>query len=648
MIKIFNREDLENVVYIELEKTKGILLVTIIMSLIVLLFSFTSPIFAKDIIRLSFIFCSGAMMLTWYKIINIPINKYFFFLSNTFFLVAICQLIRYMPIENYRIFNYDFKNFLYIFPKIAKATILAFNIYFVFRTNTKRIYIKYWFIIILIGIIAFLITLFNNNILIINNISLVISLLILLYGSIKYRSFKIIKDSKLSYIRIYKIFLLISVIVALIEGYIKKSIDISIFHEYIRLVAFFLFGGCILQKVLNNSYNMLFEDIYNRKIKLEKLNKEILCKNKDIERSQNQLIIRNQIFKNLFKNMPVPVILLNLKNGRILFTNTALLALVNSKSLKNIINKKITSIIDFDDESLFRSENNINFNKIYEAKVLNNEKIRSLEIQFIEIIKENEECMMIISDMTETIEINEIESRIESKKNQEKIRSDFLSSISHDLKVPISVICSAMQLENLLIEEKNFEQVKKYTSIARDNCMALITLTNNLIDNSRLSFNFLQASLEKCNIVEFIEDYTIRFIEYTKMNGLNLVFDTDEEEIYIDIDIHFMERVILNLISNSVKYTPNGGSLYIDIKNHSNFCEVRFKDTGVGMDRDFIDKAFDRYSIGENEKFARKKGTGIGLFVVKSLIELQGGKVKIESQVGCGTTIIMKFYKEHK
>ena len=205
-----------------------------------------------------------------------------------------------------------------------------------------------------------------------------------------------------------------------------------------------------------------------------------------------------------------------------------------------------------------------------------------------------------------------------------------------------------MQVEKIYIKKKDLEVLNKYNNISKQNCISLIKLTNNLIDNSKINSHYLVPRLENINIVEVIEDNVMSLIDYVKWNNIDLIFDTNTEEYYLNIDHEFMDRIILNLVSNAVKFTPDGGKIYVIIYGNNDNVNISVKDSGSGIKQKFIYQAFNRYSVGGDCKPDFKSGTGIGLCVVKQLVELQGGNIEIKRNEDIGTTISMKFKKESR
>ena len=238
-----------------------------------------------------------------------------------------------------------------------------------------------------------------------------------------------------------------------------------------------------------------------------------------------------------------------------------------------------------------------------------------------------------------------MKEELESIKMKEEIKKNFLSNISHDLKIPVNIIYSAIQLEKILIDNNDIDKLGFYNEISKENCFILTKFTNNLIDISKIDSSNLEANLIYDNIVVFIEDYLISLNTYIKNSGINILFDTEEEEIYTYFDTEMMQRVILNLVSNSIKFTKKGGTIFTRIKVELDLVTIEIGDNGEGMSEEFVKKAFNKYEMEERAKTYNPNGSGVGLFVVYNLIKAQNGNVEIKSEEGNGTTFIISFNK---
>ena len=469
----------------------------------------------------------------------------------------------------------------------------------------------------------------------------VISLSLLFYTFHKIKNKKTFLKNKICY---FKFFIIIMIAIDILNFImINKNMKLITFlSNFLSFYAYAIMFLVIFEKLFNNPYNMLFDNLYRRNEELYKINKNIENKNMQLQNKQLILKTEEQNYKNLFYSLPMPMIIINKINNRVVYANKSFKQLLRIDNLKDIINKNIYNLITFKSYDLETvNESALSF----EAEVNFEDEIIYLDVRESMNYYNKDETIFIFQNITEDKKIESMKLNIEKKRLEQKIRSDFLSSISHDLKTPVNVIYSSMQLQKILLDNDNFESIKKYNLINKDNCMTLIRLTNNLIDSSKINYDYLKPQLEEINIVELIEDIVTHMSEYSKRNNSELIFDTDEEEIMILCDRNFMERVILNLISNSIKYT-NKGNIWLNIKIVQGYVKIEVIDNGTGMDEEFLKVAFDKYSKGENAKKSTYKSSGIGLYVVKSLVELQGGKIEIESKKNHGTKITITFVRE--
>lgn len=225
----------------------------------------------------------------------------------------------------------------------------------------------------------------------------------------------------------------------------------------------------------------------------------------------------------------------------------------------------------------------------------------------------------------------------------DKVKTEFFSIISHELRTPLNIILSALQLMDKLkkdVPEENKE--KKYLKMMRQNCYRLLRLVNNIIDITKIDSDHFELDLKNCNIVEIVENITLSVAEYIKSKGIKLQFDTDTEEKVIACDPDQIERIILNLLSNAVKFTPSGGNIWVNLYNVGNKVVITVKDNGVGIPKDKQKFIFNRFQQVENLFNRHHEGSGIGLALVKSLVEKHGGKISVKSKVGKGSIFIIK------
>lgn len=446
-------------------------------------------------------------------------------------------------------------------------------------------------------------------------------------------------------INLFGYWTLLSLIISLLSIF-NQFIDLKIILQLNRVVVFLWFvsvGILSLESILESPFKILFKDTYLKNMEMNNLNRKIIESNRQLEKSQNMIASKDKMFKELFRNIPIPLVIIDSNSKRINYANSGFLDLVEERNLKNIINKKFDRYIEI--ENIPSLDMVKDKNKIISGKVNGNSNVKIVDFEVIKSVDKEDSQIIIFEDITTKRENEEIEQDMKDKKFQEKIKRDFLSNISHDLKTPINVIFSASQLQEYYIDEINYEGIEKYNAISRQNCLSLIKFTNNLIDNSRILSDYLSPNLVEKNVVEEIEEIVMSLVDYAKNKDIDLIFDTEDEEVYAEIDVEFMQRIILNLISNSMKFCKENGRIIVRIKNSDEDVIIEIEDNGIGMEKEFIENAFNRYAMGKNNERSREKGTGIGLFVVKKMVEMQNGAIKIESTPNKGTKISLTFKK---
>lgn len=173
------------------------------------------------------------------------------------------------------------------------------------------------------------------------------------------------------------------------------------------------------------------------------------------------------------------------------------------------------------------------------------------------------------------------------------------------------------------------------------NCYRLLRLVNNLIDITKIDAGYFSINKINYDIVNLIEDITLSVAEYIENKGLSVVFDTDVEEKIIACDPEKIERIMLNLLSNAVKFTPRGGKIMVNVENGERKICIKVKDTGKGIPREKLNSIFERFVQVDKSLAREHEGSGIGLSLVKALVELHGGTISVKSKENCGSEFII-------
>lgn len=269
----------------------------------------------------------------------------------------------------------------------------------------------------------------------------------------------------------------------------------------------------------------------------------------------------------------------------------------------------------------------------------NNYKWIELSIKYI---KEKNAFISTGIDITKRKEIEEEKQKLEEAIQLESIRNEFFGNISHEFKTPLNIILGIVQLIDKNIDSDNItkENLLRHVNIMKQNSYRLLRLVNNLIDISRIDIGYYNLQSSNYNIVKVIEDITLSIAEYIKHKKINLLFNTDFKEIMLACDVDKIERVMLNLLSNAIKYTDDGGSIQVSLNKVNNDVIISVKDSGVGIPKDKLELIFDRFGQANSILSRRCEGSGIGLSIVKSIVQMHGGKIEVFSEVGKGTEFV--------
>jgi len=233
---------------------------------------------------------------------------------------------------------------------------------------------------------------------------------------------------------------------------------------------------------------------------------------------------------------------------------------------------------------------------------------------------------------------------LEETVQYEKLKTEFIANMSHELRTPLNIIFSTAQLFDVLInkgENLNTDKIRSYTSSIKQNCYRLLRLVNNLIDVTKIDSGYMQLELRNENIVQVAEEIIQSTAEYVQSMSRTIIFDTDEEEKVMAFDAEKLERILLNLISNATKFTSPGDKINVSLYNKDDHVIISVKDTGRGIAEEKLSQLFQRFKQIDPLLSRSHEGSGIGLSIVKALVEMHGGTIEVKSKYGEGTEFIM-------
>ena len=215
----------------------------------------------------------------------------------------------------------------------------------------------------------------------------------------------------------------------------------------------------------------------------------------------------------------------------------------------------------------------------------------------------------------------------------DRLKTEFFQNISHEFRTPLTLTIGPLESACNRKEDLPYQQAV----IALRNSRRLLRLVNQLLDLQRLDAGRMQPSFRPCDLVGFCSSTAESFRSYCEKKGLHLITQLQDCPL-LYLDIERFDKVIYNLLSNAVKFTPEGGTITLTVAPAGAHCLLQVKDTGIGIRTEQIPYLFERFHQAEGSASRSYEGSGLGLALVKELVELHGGQISVESVYGEGTT----------
>ena len=235
----------------------------------------------------------------------------------------------------------------------------------------------------------------------------------------------------------------------------------------------------------------------------------------------------------------------------------------------------------------------------------------------------------------------ELEKAVLEAKNANEAKTRFLFNMSHDIRTPMNAIIGFSELLEKHIDEK--DKAIDYLGKIKSSSNFLLSLINYVLEMARIESGKLVLKKEVGCVTELIESLTDVFETGVKKKFITYSCKTDIQHKYVICDEIKVREIFINIIGNSVKYTPEGGKISVSVKEEpfekENYIAYRIivEDNGIGMSKEYLPHIFEEFSREHTSTESKVTGTGLGLPIVKSLIDMMGGTIEVESQLGCGT-----------
>ncbi len=381
------------------------------------------------------------------------------------------------------------------------------------------------------------------------------------------------------------------------------------------------------------------------------------------KRMEEELRKSEERFRNLFENAVDPIVLLD-RRGKIIMANKKVEEMTGYKR-KELIGEHFARAGLLTRKSILITLKNFAARlmggeiKPYEIEIIRKDgRILYVEIN-ASAIKEDGKIigdLVIFRDITERKRLEEelrkshekLKRAFEELKELDRKKDEFISMAAHELKTPLAAISGFSQLlkSEGIISDK--EKREKYLEIIEKETKRLARLVDDMLDLSRIDLGTIKLEIGKVNLYKLVGRIKEEVEEEVKKKDLKLVLKLEKNLPVIKTDEDKLHRIILNLVTNAIKYTPKG-KITIHASRKDDFIQFCVEDTGIGIPEKFQEKIFERFFQIESPYTRAHKGSGLGLSICKELVELLGGKIWVESKVGKGSkfyfTLPIKFKK---
>ena len=420
------------------------------------------------------------------------------------------------------------------------------------------------------------------------------------------------------------------------------DVNLTSFIWIIKLLAYFLTYEKFEEALLSNAYSSAYESLNKvRKIEtnlhknLKRREKELKELNLLLEKSEkryydvvnafsdglllfeNDIMVHSNYYNDIYYNVPSKIVC------------------TQSELRLNYILNKIIGIEYPDDYEINDFSAEVSIQDEYG-------EIKELEVSLVKIYDDKK--ILLFNDVTKLVKQRDEILKLEKKINDENIKDEFYSNISHELRTPINVIYSALQLNDMYLKNCEVTKINRNNNIIRQNCLRLIRTINNFIDSNKLSEGFLEINKRVYNIVDIIENVVLSCNFYMNLRETKLTFDPEYEEIYFYCDKDYIERIMLNILSNSLKYGKFKGNIYVmlRIENKKNII-IEVINDAEAIPEDKRKVIFDKFTKVNTSLNRPSEGSGLGLFLTKGLVELHNGKITINAGIKYGNIFKITF-----
>lgn len=245
----------------------------------------------------------------------------------------------------------------------------------------------------------------------------------------------------------------------------------------------------------------------------------------------------------------------------------------------------------------------------------------------------------------QSVKLNRLNSKLKSEndimKQESGMLTDYFANVSHELRTPLSIIMSCADSLYAFMDDNEFdsENCRNTLDVSKRNCQRLLRIINNLLDMTKLDSGQVSLNLRNIDPVKTLNEIVYSVQDFIQYKDISMSFFSDSKCRNIAVDLDMFYRIMLNLLSNAIKYTPPKGAISVSLHDSGGRDKIviSIKDNGIGIPAEKQSTIFEPFILADETMSKRFEGCGLGLSLVKSLVERHGGKIWAESKIGLGS-----------
>ena len=385
----------------------------------------------------------------------------------------------------------------------------------------------------------------------------------------------------------------------------------------------------------------------------------------NLKKKDTEILYRDELFQKLSMNVDDVFLMLDAKTYHADYVSPNvenLLGITVEQIRKDIsILGKLHTVEQGDPEKNYLEEIQVNEQREWDFEYVHlrtGEKRRFHNIAMGSEVNGKKKYILVMSDRTADWKMNQaLSEAVRAAETANRAKSTFLSNMSHDIRTPMNAIIGFTTLAVSNIDDK--KRVRDYLGKILSSSNHLLSLINDILDMSRIESGKIHLEETEVSLSDVLHDLKtiISGQIYAKQLDLYMdAMDVKDEDVYCDKTR--LDQVLLNLLSNAVKFTPAGGTVSVRLKQFpgtvkdSGLYEIRVKDNGIGMSKEFVKKIFSPFERERTSTVSRTQGTGLGMAITKNIVDMMGGTIEVQTEQGKGTEFIVRLpfrihFKQH-